>query len=155
MDLGEGLKKIFLAGVGAVATTAEASKELIDNLVKKGEITVEQGKALNEELKQSAKEKMNEHVTVNIVHEYKNVMSAVDHMTPEEREDLKRKLKHLEKDSGHSTESSSSEEVIELAAKQVFPEKECDSEKSETNIPSADATQSSNIEENEEDSEKK
>lgn len=30
MDIGEGLKKVFLAGVGAVATTAEAAKDVID-----------------------------------------------------------------------------------------------------------------------------
>ena len=35
MDITEGIKKIFLAGVGAVATTGEAAKNLIDNLVKK------------------------------------------------------------------------------------------------------------------------
>ena len=39
MDLGEGLKKVFLAGVGAVATTAETAKEVIDDLVSKGELT--------------------------------------------------------------------------------------------------------------------
>lgn len=35
MELGEGLKKIFLAGVGAIATTAESTMEIIDTLVKK------------------------------------------------------------------------------------------------------------------------
>lgn len=47
----EGMRKIFLAGVGAVALTAEKSSELIDELVKKGELSVKQGKALNEELR--------------------------------------------------------------------------------------------------------
>ena len=55
MDLGEGLKKVFLAGVGAVATTAETAKEIVDDLVTKGELTVEQGKVLNEELKRRIK----------------------------------------------------------------------------------------------------
>lgn len=53
MELNEGLKKIFLAGVGAIATTAETAKDVVENLVKKGEITVEQGKVLNEELKKT------------------------------------------------------------------------------------------------------
>ncbi|MGN0361860.1 MAG: phasin family protein [Bilifractor sp.] len=44
-------RKVFLAGVGAVAVSAEKSKALIDTLVEKGEITVEQGKVLNQELK--------------------------------------------------------------------------------------------------------
>ena len=84
MDITEGIRKIFLAGVGAVATTGEAAKSLIDTLVEKGELTVEQGKALNEELKKSAKDKMNRHVTVHVVNEFKDVYSAVDKMSKEE-----------------------------------------------------------------------
>lgn len=61
--LGDGLRKVLLAGIGALATGYEKSSELVDELVKKGEITVEQGKALNTELKhkaQEAKEKAEE-----------------------------------------------------------------------------------------------
>ena len=35
MEFTEGLRKVFLAGVGAVASTAENAKELIDDLVEK------------------------------------------------------------------------------------------------------------------------
>jgi len=55
-DLSNGVKKAFLAGVGAVAVGAEKSQELVDDLIKKGELTVEQGKALNEELTRKVKE---------------------------------------------------------------------------------------------------
>lgn len=55
-DFGEGLRKVFLAGVGALATTVEKGQEIVDDLVKKGELTVEQGKALNTELKRKAEE---------------------------------------------------------------------------------------------------
>ena len=54
--LTDGLKKIFLAGVGAVALTAEKAEEILDEMVEKGEITVDQGKALNTELKRTVKE---------------------------------------------------------------------------------------------------
>lgn len=97
MELNEGLKKIFLAGVGAVATTAEATKDIVDNLVKKGELTVEQGKVLNEELKRTAKEKVKEHVSVTVVKEYKDAMSAVEHMQADELEALKSKIAEVEK----------------------------------------------------------
>ena len=60
-DFGEGLRKVFLAGVGALATTVEKGQELVDDLVKKGELTVEQGKALNTELKRKAEEVKEEH----------------------------------------------------------------------------------------------
>ena len=43
-NFGDGLRKVFLAGVGALATTVEKSQEIVDDLVKKGELTVEQGR---------------------------------------------------------------------------------------------------------------
>ena len=55
---GDGIKKFLLAGVGAVALSAEKGSELINELVKKGEITVEQGKDLNRDLQRSFKESM-------------------------------------------------------------------------------------------------
>ena len=56
--ISEDIKKIMLAGNGAVATIAERSKDVSDALVKKGELTVEQGKSLNEELKHDLREKL-------------------------------------------------------------------------------------------------
>jgi len=45
------LDRIILAGVGALGYTTEKSKELFEQLVQKGELTVEQAKNINEELK--------------------------------------------------------------------------------------------------------
>lgn len=83
MDISDGIKKILLAGVGAVAVTGEAAGKLISNLVEKGELTVEQGKALTEEFK---KEK-----------EKKDVYSAVEKMSKEELVALRARLDDLEK----------------------------------------------------------
>ena len=63
---GESVKKLLLAGIGAAATTAEKSKELLDDMVEKGELTVEQGKALNEELKHNIKKTVKENVNVSV-----------------------------------------------------------------------------------------
>jgi polyhydroxyalkanoate synthesis regulator phasin len=52
----DGIKKLLLASVGAVALTAEKSDEIIKSLIDKGEITVEQGKELNRELKRTVKD---------------------------------------------------------------------------------------------------
>ena len=57
MELGDGIKKFFLIGIGAAATSVEKSGEILSDLVKKGELTVEQGKALNQELRHNAEEK--------------------------------------------------------------------------------------------------
>ena len=53
-----GIEKIILAGIGAVAATADKAKEVLDELVNKGELTVEQGKVINEELKHDIKTKV-------------------------------------------------------------------------------------------------
>lgn len=62
MDFGEGMKKVLLAGIGAMAATADSAKDIVEDLVKKGELTVEQGKVVNEELKHKAKQKLKDHV---------------------------------------------------------------------------------------------
>lgn len=77
-DVSEGMKKILLAGVGAVAMGAEKAPELLDDLVKKGEEALEQGKTLNEELTRKVKETTSE-VSDEVLR------SRFRGMTPEER----------------------------------------------------------------------
>ena len=55
-DLNESMRKVILAGVGAVALGAEKSQDLLEDLVKKGEETIEQGKTLNDELTRKVRE---------------------------------------------------------------------------------------------------
>lgn len=78
-DLNEGVRKVFLAGVGAVVVGAEKSQGLIEELVKRGELTVEQGKVLNEDLTSKVRE-----ATKNASEEI--LRSRLRSMTPEERE---------------------------------------------------------------------
>ncbi len=49
-----GFKNIFLAGIGALSIGADKSKDLINQLAARGEITVDQGKQLTEELANKA-----------------------------------------------------------------------------------------------------
>jgi len=58
-DFSDNVRKIFLAGVGAVATTAEKGQDLVNDLVQKGELTVDQGKLLNTELSHKIKKTSN------------------------------------------------------------------------------------------------
>lgn len=46
----EELKKIFLAGVGFTSTSIEKTEKLIDEMVEKGRMTVQEGKELQNEL---------------------------------------------------------------------------------------------------------
>lgn len=122
--LSEGLKTIFLAGVGAVAVTAEKSKEIIDDLVKKGELTMEQGKVLNEELKHNIKDAIRENVTLHVVTPEDNrgeadgdetddtadfVLDAVDSLTDEQLSALKARIAEREKESASGGEKKPDE----------------------------------------------
>lgn len=91
--LSDELKKVFLAGVGAVAMTAEKSKDLVDQLVAKGEITMEQGKVLNEELKRKCKERLREAVEDAPTEDgVESLLAKIDALSDEERA---RVLSHL------------------------------------------------------------
>lgn len=48
----DGLRKMFLAGVGAMAAAGEKGGQVIDELAERGETVVKQGKDINEELTQ-------------------------------------------------------------------------------------------------------
>jgi len=52
----DGLRTLLLAGVGAAALTVDKSQEILKDLVDRGELTVEQGKTLNQELKHKMRE---------------------------------------------------------------------------------------------------
>ena len=90
--LSDNLKKIFLAGIGAVAVTAEKSKDLLDEMVEKGELTVEQGKVLNEELKHNVKKTVKEKVNALKSASAEELSDLLDKMTPEQIAALKERI---------------------------------------------------------------
>ena len=95
----DNIKKVILAGIGAVAVTAEKSKDLLDEMVEKGELTVEQGKVLNEELKHNIKKTVKE--TADKKEADKTVSDSdisdlISRMTPEQLAALKEKLAEKE-----------------------------------------------------------
>ncbi|WP_461812126.1 phasin family protein [Faecalimonas sp.] len=97
---GENIKKLLLAGIGAVATTAEKSKELLDVMVEKGELTIEQGKVLNEELKHNIKKTVKENVNVSVKPSTPEELDELlEKMTPEQIATLKERLYSMENES--------------------------------------------------------
>lgn len=113
--IGENVKKILLAGIGAVAVTTEKSKEILDEMVKKGELTVEQGKVLNEELKHNIKKTVKEKVNVSVkVSDPEELDELLDKMTPEQIALLKERI--LKKE----------EAAPEAETEEVQPEAETD-----------------------------
>ena len=113
--LGETVKKVLLAGIGAVAVTAEKSKDLLDDMVKKGELTVEQGKVLNEELKHNIKTKIKENVNVSVKpSSAKELEELLGKMSPEEILALKDCISRMEQqkeDSGCTCSKETKEQA--------------------------------------------
>lgn len=92
----DNIKKVILAGIGAVAVTAEKSKELLDEMVEKGELTVEQGKVLNEELKHNIKKTVKEKMDTVKTDTNQDINELLDSMTPEQLAQLKEKIMKAE-----------------------------------------------------------
>ena len=96
-SFGENIKKLLLAGIGAVAVTAEKSKDLLDEMVEKGELTVEQGKVLNEELKHNIKKTVKEKTGAGKKETAAEDRSDLrDKMTPEQLAALKEQIQKKE-----------------------------------------------------------
>lgn len=114
MELGEGIKKILLAGIGTAAVTAEKSKEVLDELVKKGELIVEQGKVLNQELKHNIKESVKKNVNVTLKpsnpDELKEVLGK---MTPDQLAALKEQISKMQAKDVDAEETAEEEEEAE------------------------------------------
>ena len=104
--ISDSMKKILLAGIGAAATTAEKSKEILDDLVKKGELTVEQGKVLNEELKHNVKQTFKKD-------EEKDPADVLKGMSPEQIEALKAAIANMEAKATEEKAEETKEEAAE------------------------------------------
>lgn len=98
-----GLRKLLLAGIGAAAIAKEKGGEVLELLSKRGEVTVEQGKVLNEELKRNLKETVRENVEtvkqsvkdnvrVHVIYPEDDLMNAVDGMDEEQLAALKERI---------------------------------------------------------------
>lgn len=98
MLFGDEMKKVFLAGVGAVASTVEAGQQVIDKLVEKGELTIQQGKVLNEELKHNL-ENDKENLKKGVAKEGINILDNIEKLSKDEIKKLKEKLMELESQS--------------------------------------------------------
>ena len=92
-SLGDGVKKVLLAGIGTVAVTAEKSKEVLDKMAERGEAAVEQGKVLNQELRHNIKKTVKENVNVSVrTSSPEELDELLDKMTPEQIEQLKERI---------------------------------------------------------------
>lgn len=129
MELGDGLKKILLAGIGTAAVTAEKSKEILDELVKKGELTVEQGKVLNQELKHNIKSTVKtaaDSVKESAArkNEQEELKATISKLTPEQLAAVKAQIENMqaEADAKEEAEAPATEPAEDAATEPVEEE---------------------------------
>lgn len=120
-----GLRKLILAGIGAAAIAKEKGGEVLEALSKRGEVTVEQGKVLNEELKrnlkenvrenvetvkESVKESLKDNVHVHVIYPENDLMNAVDGMNEEQLAALKERIAARERAGKTAEETEAKDE---------------------------------------------
>ena len=145
MELGEGLKKILLVGIGTAAVTAEKSKEILDELVKKGELTVEQGKVLNQELKHNIKSTVK--TAADSVKESaarkndrEELKATISKLTPEQLAAVKAQIESMQAEAAKEKEEASeaAEEPVEEAVPEAPVEAETVTEEAGSEEPAAE-----------------
>ena len=88
------IKNIILAGIGSIAKSYEKAEDIIGEMVSKGELTLKQGKELNEELKIKLKNKReNENMTSE---KLKGIISELNLVTKSDLEHINERLDVLE-----------------------------------------------------------
>lgn len=90
-------KNILLAGIGAAATTYEKSSKLIDDMVEKGKITVDEGKELSQELKRTLKDKENKSEESTLTKEdMKELLNEMNFVSKKDLDELSSRISKLE-----------------------------------------------------------
>lgn len=96
MSITDDLHKLAMAGLGAATVAAEKTQEAIEALAKRGEETLEQGKALNEQLHHDVQASVAPKAAPSP--EMDAVLKALETLTPEQRATVAEKLQQLQSD---------------------------------------------------------
>lgn len=89
------LKKALLAGLGSAAYTYEKASKIIDEMVQKGKLTIDEGKELSEELKNDIISKSEKFKPVT-KKDIADILKDANFATKDEILDIKDRLAKLE-----------------------------------------------------------
>lgn len=89
------LKKALLAGLGSAAYTYEKASKVIDDMVEKGKLTIDEGKELSQELKQNIAQK-SEKIKPVSKEDVNSLLNNSNFATKEDIREIKERLKKLE-----------------------------------------------------------
>lgn len=99
------IRKLLLAGLGAAVEGKEKGGKLLDELAEKGEVALEHGKVLNEELKHNIRK------TISGGEGKQDILEALKNMDADQLAALKETIAGLEKET-----KAAAEEIKEAAA---------------------------------------
>lgn len=121
-SLTEGIRRFALAGVGAVSITIDKSREIIDQLVARGEVTAAEGQAACDDLQKKMSAQFDA-FSKKLRSDYENssfesLLKKCDSLTPEQKEALIARLtaepepveEELSESSENETDNSVSDE---------------------------------------------
>lgn len=89
------LKNALLAGLGSAAYTYEKASKVIDDMVEKGKLTIDEGKELSQELKQNIVQK-SEKIKPVSKEDINSLLNNSNFATKEDLKEIKERLKKLE-----------------------------------------------------------
>ncbi|MCY6485857.1 phasin family protein [Clostridium aestuarii] len=93
------IKNIFLAGIGSAAYTYEKASKLVDELVAKGKLTIDEGKDISQELRRNFKDKAKE-TSDKIIpltkEDMKELLAEMNFVTRNELDEIENRLLKLE-----------------------------------------------------------
>jgi len=137
-NLAAGIRRFAMAGVGAITLTVDKSKEIIEQLAQRGEVSAAEGQAACDELHKRLTEQVSS-FTQKLRTEYENLsfeqmLSRCQKLTPEQKQQLIDRLTAQPEEAEANTDAA--EESAEAAASAPAEE----SEASDTSTEEPDAS---------------
>jgi polyhydroxyalkanoate synthesis regulator phasin len=93
------LRNLILAGIGTAATSYEKASKMVDDMVKKGKLTIDEGKELSEELKRNIKDTVKdkkEEPKPLTKEEMASLLKEINFVTKDELDELKSRITKIE-----------------------------------------------------------
>jgi len=90
------IKKAMLLGLGVISLTKEKAQEVVDDLIKRGEVSKDERFKMVDTLLKEA-EKQEEELTAKINETVQKVIAKMGLATKKDQEDISRRLEEIEK----------------------------------------------------------
>ncbi|ERI95388.1 hypothetical protein HMPREF1982_00253 [Clostridiales bacterium oral taxon 876 str. F0540] len=95
MTISEEIRNLMLAGIGSMALTYEKSMDMIQDLVEKGKMTIDEGKELSQELRRNLKTESSASKPIT-KEEMAELLRQMNFATKDDVEDLRQRISILE-----------------------------------------------------------